>query len=75
LACGIQRTLRQFCFTSARVDMAAGDVEANCRDERDRVGVASLVKELPPSSSRFAKDMLALLLAKRVWVLTAALHA
>jgi hypothetical protein len=55
--------------------MAAGDVEANCRDERDRVGVASLVKELPPSSSRFAKDMLALLLAKRVWVLTAALHA
>jgi len=45
--------------------MAAGDVEANCRDERERVGVASL-KELLPSSSRFAKDMLAVLLAKRV---------
>jgi hypothetical protein len=56
--------------------MAAGDVEANCLDEREKVGVASL-KELPPSSSRFAKDMLALLLAKRVggWLTAAALHA
>jgi hypothetical protein len=32
---------------------AAGDVEANCRDERERVGVASL-KALPP---RFAKNL------------------
>jgi hypothetical protein len=32
---------------------AAGDVEANCRDESERVGVATL-KALPP---RFAKNL------------------
>ena len=50
----VDRTLRQFCFTSARVVMA-GDVEANCLE---KAGVASL-KALPESSGRLTKkDML-----------------